>query len=82
MPLPFDPAELAMLTDNGFLGVTREMKEAIAEELDSQGFTRIMEDDLTEACWSCGVDPTNLDQSDISEICRLLERRIRERMEE
>ena len=82
MPFLFDPVELAMLSNNGFMGVTQAMKEAIADELDSRGAMHISEDAFIDACWACDVDPANLKQSDINDICRILEGRIRARMDE
>ena len=70
MRLPFDPAELAVLEDNGFLGVTDAMKEAIAATLKSRGFTDLTEEALKEACWHCHVDPGNLTEQDIMDICQ------------
>lgn len=58
MPLPFDPVELAMLTNNGYFGVSDDKLEEIAETMHQQGIS------LFDAAWECDIDPGNLTASD------------------
>ena len=58
MNLPFDPAELAMLINNGTFGVTDDKLEEIAETMHRQGMS------LFDAAWACDIDPGNLTASD------------------
>ena len=58
MPLPFDPAEFAMLMNNGYFGVSDDKLEEIAETMYQQRFS------LNDAAWECDIDPGNLTASD------------------
>lgn len=58
MPLPFDPAEFAMLQTNGYFGVSDDKLEEIAETMYHSGLS------LTKAAWECDIDPANLTASD------------------
>ena len=70
MPIPFDPAEFAMLQTNGYFGVSDDKLEEIAETMYQNGVS------LSEAAWACDIDPGNLTSSDkaaIREYCDSLE---------
>ena len=58
MPLPFDPAEFAMLQSNGYFGVSDDKLEEIAETMYQDGLS------LSQAAWACDIDPGNLTASD------------------
>ena len=65
-PFPFDPAELAMLHDTGYFGVSSDKLEEIADEMQSGK-------SLFDAAWGCGIDPANLSAKDTRSIRDLLE---------
>ena len=71
MPLPFDPAELAMLTSTGFFGVSEEMLNEIAEEMGRQGLSSPSGALFDEICWDLGIDPANLTREDKAALCEL-----------
>lgn len=58
MPIPFDPAEFAMLMNNGYFGVSDDKLEEIAETMYQQRLS------LYDAAWACDIDPGNLTASD------------------
>ena len=58
MSSSFDPAEFAMLMNNGYFGVPDEKLEEIAKIMQYQGL------DLSRAAWSCDIDPANLTAKD------------------
>ena len=58
MKMPFDPAELAMLINNGTFGVSDDKLEEIAETMHQQRLS------LNDAAWACDIDPGNLTASD------------------
>ena len=64
--LPFDPAELAMLHETGYFGVSPERLEEIAAEI-RRG------EPLFDAAWSCGTDPDNLSEEDIACLRHMLD---------
>ena len=65
MPIPFDPAEFAMLHDTGYFGVPADKLEEIADEV--RGGKA-----LFNAAWDCGIDPANLTAEDARTIRELL----------
>ena len=65
-PIPFDPAELAMLHDTGYFGVSSDKLEEIADEMQSGK-------DLFDAAWDRGIDPANLSSADRRTIRDLLD---------
>ena len=70
MPIPFDPAEFAMLMNNGYFGVSDDKLEEIAETMYQQRLS------INDAAWACDIDPGNLTASDkaaIREYCDALE---------
>ena len=58
MPIPFDPAECAMLMNNGYFGVSDDKLEEIAETMYHQRLS------INDAAWACDIDPGNLTASD------------------
>ena len=58
MPIPFAPAEFAMLQTNGYFGVSDDKLEEIAETMYQDGLS------LSQAAWACDIDPGNLTASD------------------
>lgn len=58
MPIPFDPAEFAMLMNNGYFGVSDDKLEEIAETMYQQRLS------INDAAWACDIDPGNLTASD------------------
>ena len=58
MPLPFDPTELAMLTNNGYFGVP---EDRLIEIVNMMAFGNM---DMFSAAWACDIDPANLDAGD------------------
>ena len=58
MPIPFDPAEFAMLMNNGYFGVSDDKLEEIAETMYHQRLS------INDAAWACDIDPGNLTASD------------------
>ena len=65
IPIPFDPAELAMLHETGYFGVSSDKLEEIADEMQSGK-------DLFDAAWDRGIDPANLSSEDRRTIRDLL----------
>ncbi len=57
-PFPFDPAEFAMLQNNGYFGVSDDKLEEIAETMYQDGLS------LSQAAWACDIDPGHLTASD------------------
>ena len=60
---PFiDPAEFAMLMNNGYFGVSEDKLTEIAKTMYYSGLG------LEEAAWECDIDPANLSNRDIHKI--------------
>ena len=72
---PFDPAEFAMLMENGYFGVSDNKIDEIVDSLFIAGVSRLNKDDLFDAAWDNGIDPDNLSLDDIREIRHRLEER-------
>ena len=62
MPPFIDPAEFAMLMNNGYFGVSDEKLRKIAETMVYSGLS------LSDAAWECDIDPGNLSAEDIEAI--------------
>lgn len=70
--LPFDPAELAMLHETGYFGVSGDQLAEIAGILAARGLEYPSRGALADACRSLGIDPANLTDDDIREIREML----------
>lgn len=57
-----DPAEFAMLMNNGYFGVSEDKLRKIAENMYYSGLS------LSDAAWACDIDPGNLSSADIEAI--------------
>lgn len=66
---PFiDPAEFAMLMNNGYFGVSENILTEIAKTMYHSGLA------LEEVAWECDIDPANLSAEDMQKIRLYFER--------
>ena len=64
----FEPWQLAMMDDAGYMGIRDTHIDRVAESLLSTGMTEIDRSTFDQHCRKCGIDPHNFTQADLDRL--------------
>lgn len=66
--MAFEPWMLAAMEDAGYMTTSHGLNMRIAHYLSRTASGEVGEEEFTDACIACGVDPNSITQSDLDDI--------------
>ena len=66
--MSYEPWMLAAMEDEGYMDTSHGLNMKVAKYLAKNGSDEIGNAEFRSACYSCGVDPDSITQSDLNDI--------------